>query len=165
MKKLTIALISAFAVCLSLAACKSNTDDKPENSQQNSPSPSSAVIENSVITEEDRDDSRQDEAENGVITDDNGLIGDGDDKDNTLSDIVDDAASGAESIADNAREGLQSAGEDMRNGAENAAEGIRDGISDAVTDDDDDNRDDDDDDDDHDHDNDNNTESSQNNTD
>ncbi len=142
MKKTGIVLISIMAACLCLAACKTNTNEQPENSQQNSAvTSSSPVSEVSEISDNNPDTaSRQDEAENGTVTDENGIIGDGSNQENAVSEIVEDAVSGTESIADNAAEGLQSAGEDLKNGAENAAEGIRDGISNAVSDDDDNER-------------------------
>ncbi len=128
MKKILIAALSLLVICLCLAACKSNSAQQPEgsdNSRNSSADASQASGKN--------DSSRTDEAPNGVVTDDNGIIGDGDNKDNALSDVVDDAVSGAQSIADNAGEGLQSAGEDLKNGAENAAEGIRDGAENAAS--------------------------------
>ncbi len=145
MKRLTIAMLSAITVCLFLAACKTNTDEKPESSQLSNPPASSSVVESSVmessvdsetVSEAVSEASRQDEAENGVVTDDNGIIGDGDNSENAMSEITEDAVSGAQSIADNAGEGLQSAGEDIKNAAENAADNVRDGISDAVSDND-----------------------------
>lgn len=140
MKRLTIAMLSAITVCLFLAACKTNTDEKPESSQLSNPPASSSVVESSVdsetVSEAVSEASRQDEAENGVVTDDNGIIGDGDNSENVMSEITEDAVSGAQSIADNAGEGLQSAGEDIKNAAENAADNVRDGISDAVSDND-----------------------------
>ena len=135
MKKLIMAAAGVFCICLCFAACKANNDQQPEGSNNNSNPDSSASI--SQVSENRTDDNqsdRTDEAENGIVTDDNGIIGDGDNKDNAMSDIVSDAVSGAQSIADNAGEGLQSVGEDIKNGVSNTAENIRDGISDAVSD-------------------------------
>ncbi len=135
MKKIATLLFTVLAAGLCLAACKANNGSQAETSQGSAAM--SSAIEASEKSERSDESSREEEAKNGKITDDNGIIGDGDNKDNTLSDITHDAASGAQSIVDNAGEGLQSAGEDLKNAAGNAAEGIRDGISDAVTDDDD----------------------------
>ena len=49
MKRLTIAMLSAITVCLFLAACKTNTDEKPESSQLSNPPASSSVVESSVM--------------------------------------------------------------------------------------------------------------------
>ena len=132
MKKYIIPLLAVLTTCICLAACKTNGNEQPENSQNNS----SAVVSD---VSENKDDTRTDEATDGKVTDENGIIGDGDNKDNAVSDMMDDAVSGAQSIADNAGEGLQSAGEDLKNGVENAADNVRDGVSDLVSDDDDDN--------------------------
>ena len=143
MKKLIIPVLAVLTTCICLAACKTNGNEQPENSQNNT----SAVVSD---VSDNKDGNRTDEATDGKVTDENGIIGDGDNKDNAVSDMMDDAVSGAQSIADNAGEGVQSAGEVLKNGVENAAEGIRegaenaadnvrDGVSDLVSDDDKDN--------------------------
>ena len=121
MKKAAIAVISALAVCMCFAACKSTTSDKPENSVQSRPESSNTVIDSSAESSMENsierslensaensltsaDDNREDEAERGVVTDDNGLIGDGDDKDKgDFDDIEDKTNAILEIVKKNAR--------------------------------------------------------------
>ncbi|MBQ8135120.1 MAG: hypothetical protein IJ192_12060 [Clostridia bacterium] len=125
MKKTVILMIAALAACMSFAACKTNTTQEPANSNPNNGAESS-VTASEISDNTNNDNIRQEEASNGVVTDDNGVIGDGD-NDNSgnlvsdvvsdtgeivsdvvsgAGDVVSDVVSGTESVANNAAEGL-----------------------------------------------------------
>lgn len=144
MKKSVILIIAALAACMSFAACKTNTTQEPANSNPNNGAESS-VAASEISDNADIDNDRQEEAGNGVVTDDNGIIGDGDgDNDNNddndgnlvsdvvsdtgeivsdvvsgAGDVVSDVVSGAESVADNAAEGIDGDDDDTTRNNDN----------------------------------------------
>ncbi len=126
MKKTIITLILIASLCMGLAACKSNSDEKPQNSTAVSETAKDKGMDN-----------------NGNVTDGNGIIGDKDDDinkgtqpENPVSKVVDGAGSvvsGTESVVENAADKIGDAAENVVSGTESVAENIAEGVGNGVS--------------------------------
>lgn len=116
MKKILIAMLAIAALAICLAACKMNNSDQAENS--------AARSEVSVTV------SKREESNNGAVNDDNGIIGDaedrtsGDENDNPVSDIVSNTGSTIENIGKHVGSTVEDIGEGVGSIAEDIGEGV-----------------------------------------
>ncbi len=118
MKRIFISLFAAAAICTCFAACKSNTNDKPEASNNNT---QSTVSEGAVDINKN----------NGAVTDRNGIIGD---DDTPAEDSRGSLASKAGDAVGDLGQDVGSAVEDIGDGVGSAVEDIGDGVGGAIGD-------------------------------
>ncbi len=118
MKRILISLFAAAAICTCFAACKSNTDDKPEASNNNT---QSTVSEGATDVQKN----------NGSVTDKNGIIGDDDTTDESSRESL--ASKAGDAVGDMG-EDVGSAVEDIGDGVGSAVEDIGDGVGSAIGD-------------------------------
>lgn len=133
MKKIFIAVLSSAFICLSMAACKNNTENQPQNSN--------FYVESSVVSRtptaselysDIRDENNN--TNNGTVTDHNGIIGDADNRDNMLSDIVSDVVSGARDMTDETFDTAKNVTDDVISGTESIVDNAVSGAGNAVED-------------------------------
>ena len=118
MKRTVISILAAAAICTCFAACKNNTDSKPETSNNNT---QSTVSEGATDVQKN----------NGSVTDKNGIIGD---DDTPAENSKDSLASKAGDAVGDIGEDVGSAVEDIGDGVVSAVEDIGDGVGGAIGD-------------------------------
>ena len=118
MKRIAISLLAAAAICTCFAACKNNTNDKPEASNNNT---QSTVSEGATDVQKN----------NGTVTDENGIIGD---DDTPAENSRESLASKAGDAVGDMGEDVGSAVEDIGDGVGSAVEDIGDGVGGAIGD-------------------------------
>ena len=129
MKRLFVSLFASVLICMSFAACKSNTNEQPEASKNNT---------ESTVSQGAADVNKN----NGSVTDKNGIIGDDDtpaesSRGSLMSkagDAVDDIGKDVGSAVEDIGDGVGSAVEDIGDGAGSAIEDIGDGVGQAAGD-------------------------------